>query len=149
MKNVIIGCLLVSNLVAGAAVYWLYQQRTKASVSRKVSSAPKPDTNDIRGVISGAIRTRTSQLERCYNQYLATAPGARGSGSIALNWFIDQQGQVGGLEMKSNDFDDQRLSDCVVDQVRNWSFNPHAEGAPIPVLHRFTFQQKTTANLDF
>lgn len=154
-KNIFILLLVASNL--GLAAYVFVNRgklfnpapgRTKALTARK--SLPVKQSQSYReGVVRDAIREQSSELESCYNRYLATDPAVT-QGGLTISWQIDPTGSVSAAALAATDINDSELISCVLAQIDRWHFSPPpSDQIPVLVAHRFTFRPRATTAMEF
>ncbi len=106
--------------------------------------APRRDIS-----LKGAIRAKTSELEACYNNFLAERTEAHSptqEGSVKLSWMVDTEGVVSSVALTESEFGDASLEACIIDHVKSWTFGPAPESPAMMVAHKFTFKQRSPAN---
>jgi TonB family protein len=87
--------------------------------------------------VAVVVRSHLAAVKHCYDQ--RRAAGALALGGVEVSWRITSDGQVVDAEVSSSSTDDPKLDECIVRQVRNWTF-PAAKGET--VVRRFPFQFK-------
>lgn len=122
--------------------------QAKASAPQKKSSKAPSSEGEKLATVRGAVSAKMTFLQACYETYLAKEPTVI-NGSIRVSWHIDPMGQVGSVSILDSEFQDSELDECLLSQVRSWSFAPFPDEEPIAVAHKFTFRQRSPSSLDF
>lgn len=147
---IVIALVLAFNALAAVyftATGWGPRNKTAKKASPAVvSQASKPSYR--KAVIQGAIRAKTTELEGCYNAYLADSPEVA-EGSIRIGWDIGPEGAVTAVRVIDTDLADDDFTSCVTRLVQSWEFTPSPDGEPLVVAHKFSFHQRSPASLEF
>jgi hypothetical protein len=140
-KNAIIAVLIATVGVMGFYIFAMENRLGRAGQTLPVTKAHLP-----RGQVQEAMVKQT-EFQMCYEEYLARHPAAD-EGSITVHWMIDEEGHLDVLKLIGSDFQDESLSNCVLDKIRNTPFPAFSRRAGQLVAQRIHFQRKGD-RLDF
>ena len=86
--------------------------------------------------ITRVVGARQKGISYCYEKELARSPDLQGK--VTLSWRILLDGKVGGVMVENSTLGNGTVDDCLVRQVRRWSF-PAPEGGMCQVRFPFVF----------
>jgi len=99
-------------------------------------------------VVRPALAAKNEAIENCFNQFLQTEP-QRNRGNIRLSWIITKEGKVADLKLLGSDLKDENLEQCVTEHVKSLSFAPPPQEEDVHVAHKFKFQSRSPASINF
>ena len=148
-QNVTIVFLFMATSALGGfvALNWTkLDPRARAKPAMKKVKSHADEGTEARAEVMGAVRTKSGELQKCYESHLKDRPDVR-EGTVRISWRIDGDGRVDDVAVEESDFGDGALHSCVLTHIRAWAFEPPS--APQAYAHRFTFRQRSPANLQF
>ena len=87
-------------------------------------------------LIRRVVEVHLPETRACYEVLLASDAGA--SGVLAVDFTIDESGEVRDPVVFGEDLTDATLHDCVRDRILAWKF-PRPEGGQVTVTYPFLF----------
>ncbi len=154
MKNVILVISLIVNCAAFAfaAHYWspikrlLDSQYEKTAIQRPI---PAPDKmRPAKAMLQEAVLSQRTEMESCYDDYLRREPSAT-NGSIAVHWFVGEDGSVNSATVTESEMADDLLKNCVIENVSKMVFDPKKFADNTQFSYRFNFKARAPASIDF
>jgi len=113
-------------------------------VPQKVDEKPVVDTRAaVRRAVVDTVRGYLPRVKGCYERVLKHDPEAEGK--VVVRFVVKPDGAVASADMTSDTMAYPAVSECVVGEVRTWSFPPPSDGKAITVSYPFVF---TSAELD-
>ncbi len=88
-------------------------------------------------IVRRVVRRRRNDLQYCYEQALAGAPGL--SGRLAVRFTIAASGEVTSAVVESRSLDSPGLERCALQAIRRWVFPQPAGGGVVVATYPFTF----------
>ncbi|MFN8791373.1 MAG: TonB family protein [Bdellovibrionales bacterium] len=154
-RNILIKSTLVFGitLALGAGVYWKLRQddmrRSQLEIRHQSQEGSEdPATAQKRIVLQEAVLSQRNEIEVCYDEYLAREPG-RPNGSVSVQWDVEESGQVANLRVAQAELSDPDLHECLIEQIRQMTFDPEKVEVPTQYSYRFHFKARAPASVTF
>lgn len=148
MKNVILVISLIVNCAAFAfaAHYFIDSSADKGAILRPI---PAPDKmKPAKAMLQEAVLSQRTEMESCYDDYLRREPKAT-NGSIAVRWFITEEGGVESPTIAESEMSDDILKNCVLENVSKMVFDPKKFADHTQFSYRFNFKARAPASVNF
>jgi hypothetical protein len=117
-------------------------QATQAVATPKIKvqiDQDKGDLFDLEGnsaTVEGVIRSRSGQLQACYEEQLRSDPNLEGRVEVRFNIAA---GRVTKADIIGNTSNNAELGSCIVRRVRTWRFDPDVNG---PLTWSWMFRKR-------
>jgi hypothetical protein len=85
--------------------------------------------------ISALIRSKTADVQGCYESALDKLPGGRGR--VVTRFVIDFSGKVRNVSITSNDFQVPAVGCCLANHIAQWAFPVPTNGEFVVVEYPF------------
>lgn len=150
--RVFVAFLLMSNIASAAYIVTLKLNKPKIEPV-VVKATEKSDLNSMiekyrRQSVRTALALKNKDVQLCFEDFLRTEPD-KTRGAIKVSWLIDQKGQATQVKLLSSDLNDKSLEDCVAEQIKSTQFLAPPVNELIPVAHKFNFQSRSPASINF
>lgn len=100
------------------------------------SRRPDPPSDEESNL--AVIRRHMPQIENCYLR--VRYGSARPQGEVVVEWELSSFGDVRKAQITSNSTGSAELADCILREVRTWSFPTQSSSTPLRMSHPFRFQ---------
>jgi hypothetical protein len=94
------------------------------------------DKDKIRKVIADNL----TKVKECYTQRVKD--GLKSEGKLTITWDIDDTGSGKNFREKNNELKDQKLFECVSNEIKSWRFPSPPKGETATVNYPFIFISK-------
>ncbi len=108
------------------------------------SSQPEEVGGLDREVIEAIIRRRQDRIRLCYERQLNFSPQL--SGKISIHFVIGKAGQVLTSSILEDTMKNQSVSQCVLTEVKSWTFPPPRGGTLVNVDYPFVFESSAKSS---
>ncbi len=114
--------------------------------SLKVTPARARDTTPLGGglereMIEHVVRQRKDRIRLCYERQLNFIPQL--SGKVTVHFEIDPQGNVLSSSLIEDTLKNQAVKDCILTEVKTWTFPKPQGGVIVPVDYPFVFESSS------
>ncbi len=99
-------------------------------------------------IVRSILAEKNQAIEECYESFLKTEP-EKTRGAIRVSWIINKDGNVTDLKLLGSDLKNENLENCVFHQVKSAAFSPPPLQEDVQVAHKFKFQSRSPANIEF
>lgn len=95
-----------------------------------------------RQVIDQIVRRRQDRIRLCYERQLNFVPGLKGK--VTVQFLIDGTGSVMKNTISEDTMQNKAVSDCILSEVKSWTFPKPKGGATVKVDYPFVFESGGT-----
>ena len=114
--------------------------------SLKVTPARARETSSLAGglereMIDHVVHQRKDRIRLCYERQLNFIPQL--SGKVTVHFEIDPQGNVLSSSLIEDTLKNQAVKDCILTEVKTWTFPKPQGGVIVPVDYPFVFESSS------
>jgi hypothetical protein len=115
-------------------------ERAQAVPQPKLTGGDVTTTGFDKQIIKRVINQKRAEITQCYNKELMKNPSLKGR--ITMKWRILSSGNVGAVEVVSDEMSNQAISACLKGRIAGWKFPSPKGGVAVDVAYPFNFSTR-------
>jgi outer membrane biosynthesis protein TonB len=115
-------------------------ERPTAAPQPKLTGGDVVATGFDKQIVKRVINQKKAEITHCYNKELMKNPSLKGR--VTIKWRILSSGNVGAVEVVSNELGSAAVADCLKAKVASWKFPAPKGGAAVDIAYPFNFSTR-------